>query len=83
MVGRRLKARGAAKQVVGTATGNERLVTRGRRQRALGEAAQERSGVRNEAAGAVKAAAGTLTGRPGLRRAGRAQQAVGNLQQLG
>ena len=80
MPGRTDEAKGSIKEAAGKLTGNNRLKTEGKADRATGKAARETAGAGNQAAGGLKKAVGKAVGNERLRAEGTAQRTKGKAQ---
>ena len=83
MPGRTDEIKGSVKEAAGKVTGNERLETEGKADRAAGKAGREAAGASNQAGGTLKREAGKLAGNERLHPEGEAQRLKGKARSAG
>ena len=83
MPGRTDEIKGSVKETTGRVTGNKRLETEGKTDRAAGKAGREVAGAGNQAGGTLKREAGKLSGNERMHAEGEAQRLKGKAQSAG
>ena len=83
MPGRMDEMKGAVKEHVGKAVGNERLHAEGKTERTTNKAARETEGSVDQVKGNVKMGVGKLVGNERLHAEGRADDMKGSVKKLG
>ena len=83
MPGRMDEMKGAVKETVGKAVGNDRMHAEGKSERVTNTAARETEGSADQLKGNVKMAAGKLVGNERLHAEGQADDLKGSVKKLG
>ena len=83
MPGRMDEMKGAVKETVGKAVGNERMHAEGKTERSMNKAHRESEGAMDQAKGNLKMAAGKLVGNDRMHAEGQADDLKGSVKKLG
>ena len=83
MPGRMDEMKGAVKEKMGKAVGNERMQSEGAAERTTNKAARETEGAADQMKGNVKMAAGKLVGNKRLHAEGQTDDVKGSVKRLG